>query len=153
MKSTINVEKEHIKGIIKDIDEVSYFMLDKSATERKDLLLFAIALGLNEGNGTPLKTNEGLTRTDYVDKDLFMFQGIFYDKQIADKPEDIDNITDKDAVLNLAEEYANTGFYRLKELKEEFPEDEILMTKLLNDMDRLYKDYFDTYGVKSIVAE
>ena len=40
-----------------------------------------------------------------------------------------------------------------QKIKEEFPEDEILMTKLLNDMDRLYKDYFDTYGVKSIVAE
>ena len=153
MKKTINVEKKHLSGIINDLDQSNYFMLGKSDSERKELFNFALAIGLGEGVPTPLETNDGLIRTEYVSDSMYMYQGIFYKAVIADNPDKIDEIADRDAVLELIEKYANTGFYRLMKMKEEFQDEELFMLKLLNDMDRIYDDYLKSYDVTQIITE
>ena len=137
MKKTINVTKEHLNGIIKELDDKHWFCLGKSDASRTELFNFALALGVKEGKPTPLSTNEGLIRSEYVENYMYIYQGLFFNEFILHHPENIDQIAETDDVLNLAEEYANTGFYRLKELKEEFPDQEHFMTKLLNEIDRI----------------
>jgi len=151
MRHTINVSKVHIDGIIKDIDESKYFQLDKSAIDRSDLFDFALALGLREETPTPLKSSTTFIRVSYVEKKMFIYRGIYYDKYLKDFPNDIDSITDDDKVLDLVEEYANTGFYKLAELKEEFPDDNLFMLKLLHEMDSIQKEYINQYQVSTLI--
>lgn len=152
MKKTINVNKEHLNGIIKELDEKQFFCLGKKDTERSDLLNFALALGVQKGVPTPLAANEGFVRYEYVKDILFMYQGIYFDKVLLKKTEDIDKITDTDAVISVVEEYANTGFYLLAELKKEFPDDEHFMAKLLNEMDRTQEEYLNVYEANTIIT-
>ncbi len=143
MKTTINVAKEHIEGIIKDLDNSKYFLLDNSDTSRADLFNFALALGLKDGHPTPLSTSVGFIRTSYIDNTLYQYESIFFDKDLSKRLADIDEITDSDQAISLAEQYANTGFFKLKKYKEEFEDETHLMTKLLNEIDRDYISYFD----------
>nr|WP_288281958.1 hypothetical protein [uncultured Prevotella sp.] len=152
MKKTINVNKEHLNGIIKELDDKHYFYLGKRDTDRKDLFNFALALGLQKGVPTPLSASDGFVRSEYIESIMYMYQGVFYDKVLSEKPDDIDKIADKDAVISLVEEYANTGFYCLAELKKDFPDEEHFMSKLLNEMDRIQEEYLDVYEMKTIVT-
>lgn len=140
MKKTINVNKEHLNGIIKELDDKQWFCLGKTDASRTELFNFALALGVKEGYPTPLLANEGLIRSEYIENFMYIYQGLFYNQKIISNPDEIDHIADPDAVLNLAEEFANTGFYRLKELKEEFPDQEHFMAKLLNEISRIQID-------------
>ena len=144
MRAIINVTKEHIDGIIKDLDNSKYFLLDNSDTSRTDLFNFALALGLKNGHPTPLSTSTGFIRTSYVENIIYQYRGVFYDKNLSNHPSNIDEITDTDKALYLIEQYANTGFGILKRLRDELEDDYLLMIKLLNEMDRDYKKYFES---------
>ena len=143
MKATVNVTKEHIEGIIKDLDNSKYFLLDNSNTSRADLFNFALALGLKDGHPTPLSTSVSFIRTSYIENILYQYKSVYFDKDLSERPSDIDEITDTDKALYLVEQYANTGFYILKKYKEELEDETHLMTKLLNEMDRDYQEFFD----------
>ncbi len=147
MKATINVSKEHIDGIIKSLDDSRYFLLDNSNTSRADLFNFALALGLNDGNRTPLSSSVGFIRTSYVESILYQYKSVFFAKDLSGRLSEIDEITDTDKALLLIEEYANTGFLILKKMKNEFEDDSHFMEKLLNEMERVWKKYFDTNGL------
>ncbi len=153
MRHTINVSKVHIEGIIKEIDESKYFLLDKSSVDRSDLFDFALALGLNEGHPTPLKSSTSFVRVAYVEKKMYIYRGIYYDKYLKDFPNQIDTITDDDKVFDLVEEYANTGFNKLAELKNEFTEDSLFMLKLLHELDIIQKEYINQYQVTTLISE
>ena len=151
MRQTINVSKGHIDGIIKKIDESKYFLLDKSSVDRVGLFNFALALGLKEGVPTPLKSSTSFTRVSYVEDKLFMYRGLFYEKLLKDKPDDVDTIADLELVIDFVEEYANTGFY--KQFMQEFPDDSMFMLKLLNEMDIIQKEYLNHYQVSSLIND
>lgn len=130
MKSTINVTIEHLDGIIKELDNSKYFLLNLSneTASRTDLFNFALALGLREGGSTPLDTSKGLIRTSNEDVKpyFFMYKSIYFDKVLSEDESKIDDITDIDAAFDLVEQYANTGFNILDRMRKEFPEDEYL---------------------------
>ena len=131
MKSTINVTIEHLDGIIKELDNSKYYLLNLSneSASRTDLFNFALALGLKDGEPTPLVSSKGLIRTSNEDVKpyFFMYKSIYFDKVLSKDDSKIDEITDIDAALNLVEQYANTGFDILGRLKKEFPKDDLFM--------------------------
>ena len=153
MRHTINVSKGHIDGIIKEIDDSKYFLLDKSNTDRSELFDFALALGLREGTPTPLKSTTTFIRVSYVEKKMYIYRGIYYDKYLKDHPGEIDTITDDDKIFDLVEKYANTGFIKLAELREEFHDDNLFMLKLLHEMDTIQKEYINQYQVSSLISD
>ena len=140
MKATINVTKENIEGIIKDLDDSKYFLLDNTDTSRADLFNFALALGLKDGHPTPLSSSVGFIRTSYIESIIYKYKSVFFDKELRHHPSDIDEITDTDKSLYLVEQYANTGFGILAKMKEEYEDDIHFMTKLLNELDRAQKE-------------
>jgi hypothetical protein len=143
MKATVNVSREHIDGIINELDRSNYFLLGNPETSRAELFNFALALGLKEGFPTPLSTSIGFFRTSYVENIIYQYKSVYFDKQLSEHPSDIDEITDTDKALCLVEQYANTGFNVLKRLWNEFGDDSHLMIKLLNEMDRDYSSLFE----------
>jgi hypothetical protein len=155
MKSTINVSKEYIDGIIRELDSSRYFLLgpaNENAT-RAELFHFALALGLKDGTPSKLKSSTSLIRTSYIDMYSYFYKSIYYDKVLSKDESQIDRITDIDAAIELVEQYANTGFEILTKMKAEFPEDTLFMKKILSLIDEMQKEYFSKYGVKVIYTE
>ena len=157
MKSTINVTIEHLDGIIKELDNSKYYLLNLSneSAARTDLFNFALALGLKDGEPTPLVSSKGLIRTsnENVKPYFFMYKSIYFDKVLSKDDSKIDEITDIDAALNLVEQYANTGFDILGRLKKEFPKDDLFMKKILTQIEEMNKEYIVQYGVKKLYTE
>lgn len=143
MKAALNITKEHIEGVVKELDNSKYFLLDNSNTSRAELFNFALVLGLKDGHPTPLTTSVSFIRTSYIENILYQYRSVFFDKDLSTHSTDIDEITDTDKALYLVEQYANTGFDILAKLKNDYPDDRHYMTKLLNELDRDYKSLFD----------
>ena len=99
MKSTINVTIEHLDGIIKELDNSKYYLLNLSneSASRTDLFNFALALGLKDGEPTPLVSSKGLIRTSNEDVKpyFFMYKSIYFDKVLSKDDSKIDEITDR----------------------------------------------------------
>lgn len=157
MKSTINVTIEHLDGIIRVLDNSKFFLLNLSneTASRTDLFNFALALGLNEDEPTPLANSKGLIRTSNEDVKpyFFMYKSIYFDKVLSEDESKIDDITDIDAAFDLVEQYANTGFKVLERMRNEFPEDELFTKKLLSQIDEMHKEYTIQYGIKTLYTE
>ena len=102
-----------------------------------------MALGLKENVRTPLETSTGLIRTSNEDVKpyFFIYKSIYFDKILSEDESDIDKITDIDAAFELVEQYANTGFKVLAQMKKEFPDDELFSKKLLTKINDMYKQY------------
>lgn len=143
MKAALNITKENIEGIVKELDNSKYFLLDNSNASRAELFNFALALGLKEGKPTPLSTSVSFIRTSYIENILYQYKSVFYDKELSKHPSDIDEITDTDKALFLVEQYANTGFGVLAKMKEEYPDEKHFMMKLLNELERDSKKYIE----------
>lgn len=105
---------EFIQGIL---DQKNFFMLKATNTSRSELFNFALALGLDEDK-TPLKRKNDLTRENYMNGFKYMYHSLLpnYNEEI-----------DEASSFMSAEEYANTGFYKLKELIESgYTEEDLL---------------------------
>ena len=139
---TLNIAKKYYDGFIEDIEKSKYFQLNKNATTRTDLYCFAIALCEMEGKEpTSIQTvgnTNTFVRTEFLANVEPFFSCLYYDKVLKDKPEDIDELCNKDEVYNLAEKCANTGFGVLKDWIENM-DDETLFYKLLSYMDKRYE--------------
>jgi hypothetical protein len=143
---TLNIAKAYDDGFIEDIEKKKYFQLHKNATTRSDLYCFAIALGeMEEKEPTPIQ-NVGATksfvRTEFLTNVEPLLSCLYYDKELKDDLENIDNICNRDEVYNLAEKCANTGFGILKDWTDQLDE-ETLFYKLIGYMDKKYEDIKD----------
>lgn len=143
---TLNIAKAYDDGFIEDIEKRKYFQLHNNSATRADLFCFAIALGEMEGREpTPIQ-NVGATksfvRTEYLTNVEPMFSCLYYNKELEDNPDKIDDICNRDEVYNLAEKCANTGFGILKEYTEKLDE-ETLFYKLITYMDKKYEEIKD----------
>ena len=143
---TLNIAKAYDDGFIKDIEKRKYFQLHKNAATRTDLYCFAIALGEMEGKEpTPIQNvgaAESFVRTEYLTNVEPLLSCLYYDKELKDKPENIDDICNRDNVYNLAEKCANTGFGILKEWTE-YIDEETMLYKLIGYMDKRYDEIKD----------
>lgn len=145
----LNIAKVYDDGFIEDIEKRKYFQLYKNAATRTDLYCFAIALGEMEGKEpTPIQ-NVGATksfvRTEFLTNVEPLLSCLYFDKELKDNTENIDNICNRDEVYNLAEKCANTGFGILKEYTEHLDE-ETLFYKLISYMDKEYEKIKNELG-------
>lgn len=143
---TLNIAKVYDDGFIEDIEKKKYFQLHKNAATRTDLYCFAIALGEMEGKEPIPIQNVGaaksFVRTEFLTNVEPLLSCLYYEKVLKEKPENIDDICNRDDVYNLAEKCANTGFGILKEWTEHIDE-ETLLYKLIGYMDKRYEEIKD----------
>lgn len=145
MKATVNISKEHYNSLLKKIEDGQYFRLDNKSTTRKDLFNFAFSLGVRRGYAKELESAYGLYRTENLNgtNDLFLYASAYYDDKISSGMGLVEDLTKHDSIIELAEEYANTGFGILKE-KMETTIDEIFMYEILEDCNKMYEENSDT---------
>ena len=143
---TLNIAKAYDDGFIETIEKTKYFQLHKNAATRTDLYCFAIALCEMEGKEpTPISTvgaSKTIVRTEFLTNVEPLLSCLYYDKELKDNPDRIDDICNRDEVYNLAEKCANTGFGILKEYTEKLEED-TLFYKLIGYMDNRYEEIKD----------
>lgn len=143
---TLNIAKAYDDGFIEAIEKSKYFQLNKNAASRTDLYCFAIALCEMDGKDpTPISTvgaSKSIVRTEFLTNVEPLLSCLYYDKELKDEPDRIDDICNRDEVYNLAEKCANTGFGILKEYSEHLDE-ETLFYKLISYMDKRYEEIKD----------
>ena len=143
---TLNIAKAYDDGFIEDIERRKYFQLHKNSATCTDLYCFAIALCEMEGkNPTPIQdvgATKSFVRTEFLTNVEPLLSCLYYDKELKDKPENIDDICNRDEVYNLAEKCANTGFGILKDWTAQIDE-ETLFYKLIGYMDKRYEEIKD----------
>lgn len=134
MVRVLNIAKAYANGYIEGLEKDKYFQLHKSVTSRTDLYCFAIAVCEMEGKApTAIKTVGPVTsfvRTEFLTNCEPLLSSLYYAKCLKNESEKIDEICNRDAVYDLAEKYANTGFGIIKEWFEELDE-ESLFYKLI----------------------
>lgn len=109
------------------------------------MYLFAMTLGIREGERTPSVAKEGVVQaTSFRNQDLAM--SLVYSLAIQElrKAGKENEINDEDTVFRIAEEYANTGFKVIEEMadfddynEEDFENELILM------MDEMYEEILE----------
>lgn len=103
--------------ILRDLTSGTHSMISevksKPFTELKFAFLWAVALGVKEKRRTPLQgSRDGVFMASNLNDDQKTF---LYTIAIAET-EDLGVVANEDLVQQIAEEYANTGASRLKEL-------------------------------------
>lgn len=145
-KVTLNIAKAYNEGFISDIENTKYFQLHKNASTRADLYLFAIALGMMEGDEPTLPSTVGavdsFVRTEYLANYDALLSCLYFEKELKDNTDLIDNICNRDEVYAMAERYANAGFGVLKDYTENLDE-ETLYYKFISYMDKKYEEIKD----------
>ena len=149
---TLNIAKVYDDGFIENIEKTKYFQLHKNVTSRTDLYCFAIALCEMEGKEpspiSAIGASKSIVRTEFLTNVEPLLSCLYYDKELKDNPDKIDDICNRDEVYNLAEKCANTGFGILKEWTESLDE-ESLFYKLIGYMDKKFEEIND--DVKKIL--
>lgn len=155
MKSIINVSGEQYDWIIDVLDKSKFFLLSKDLSSRIDLFNFALALGLRKGYPTKLATSKGLIRTAYDDVQayLYMYKSVYFEKVILEEGCEIDCISNIDAALELVEEYANTGFNELKQMKEMYSDNILFMKKLLTLIEDMMLQYQSIFKMNKLYTD
>lgn len=145
MKVTVNISKDYYNSLLPKIEDIQYFRLDNKSTTRKDLFNFAFSLGVRRGYAKELESSNSLYRTENLNgtNDLFLYASAYYDNKVSNGKGVVEDLTDHDSIIELAEEFANTGFGILKE-KVETTIDENFMYEILEDCDKMYEEINDT---------
>ncbi len=132
----INISKR-AREIVDKIDKAKYFGLQDSAVSRSELFSFAMAVGVDT---VPTKLENiysgGLVLEKSIDSRTKALMYALFINRLGDG--DLDEMTKKDQVYSLAQEYANTGF----EIMEDYmgrKKDSELIWELLEDLDLQYR--------------
>lgn len=131
----INVSKSARETVSK-IDETKYLGLQDSAINRSELFLFAMAIGVDT---VPTKLENtypgGLILDKSIDSRMKALMYALFISKLSGG--DLDQITRKDAVYAMAQEYANTGFEILADYMNK-KKDLDLIWELLEELDLQY---------------
>lgn len=137
MVDRLHIENKVNSEIIPRIDKSLLLGLDTAHSDRIELFLFAVALGLKEGIRTPLTSKHGFILATSVSGNDFamalMDSLLVSEARAANEDE---KIGVRDEAFSVAEEYANTGFAILGKWldKYEGKESEELLWDLINEM-------------------
>lgn len=141
MVDRLNIDKKHLNTIDK-IDELDYLGLGKESSDRIDLFLFAMGIGIKLGERTHLAVKHGFILASAVDNRPDAKAAIF--SLLADfvrKTNEEDKIDNRDLAFEIAEEYANTGLIKLAEgFKQESPRSHYSFIK---EMTSMFESYFE----------
>lgn len=109
-RSTVSIDKRINDVVVSRLDECDYLHLGKSGCTRADLMLYAMALGVDSKISVPLKKplDGGFARTEsFSPKVSALIEALHFSEVGYDNP---DGLRDKNAAYKIAEEYANSGF-------------------------------------------
>lgn len=131
----INISKK-AREYVEKIDETKYFGLQDTAISRSELFSFAMAIGADT---VPTKLENTYPGGLILDKSIdgctkALIYALFIDKLGNGN---LDEITKKDAVYTLAQEYANTGFEVLADYMDR-EKDSDLIWELLEELESQY---------------
>lgn len=131
----INISKK-AREYVEEIDETKYFGLQDTAISRSELFSFAMAIGADT---VPTKLENTYPGGLILDKSIdnctkALIYALFIDK-IGNG--NLDEITKKDVVYALAQEYANTGFEVLADYMGR-AKDSDLIWELLEELESQY---------------
>ena len=125
------------KEVISNIDKAEYFCLHDGMINRTELFAFAMAVGADT---VPTKLENiypgGLVLEKSIDTRTKALMYALFIKNLGDG--DLDEITKKDAVYSMAQEYANTGFEIIEDYMNK-KKDTDLIWDLLEEMDKQYE--------------
>jgi hypothetical protein len=113
------------KLIIDKIDQKKYLGLESSSTTRSELFSFAMSLGIESVRTKLDNINPGgLVLDPSIDSRTKSIIYAFYIYNLSSNS-NLDEVTNKENVYNMAQEYANTGFENL---------DDYILTKKDSDL-------------------
>lgn len=141
MADRLKIDNKYIEGFIKEKGDALDILKLKSDGERTDYFMLALALGVNDGHRTPSQHGVGLILESVVRGKEFAMSFIYSIalQELLKEGRERD-ISDKDIVYGIAEEYANTGFKILDEMIPENSkyDEETFMYQLIGLMDEKY---------------
>lgn len=143
MEGRFDIEKSFYDNIVLNgIKRTN--ILGLNSCSNNQLMMFAAAVGARHGGMTPLRTRKDFVRGEYVKaSEASQIRSIALDTM------DINEITDDSRVIDIFEQYANTGFIEIgkwiKDLgdsKDEETLQGVLFERIL-DLDDMYSELFD----------
>ena len=140
MADRLYIDKRINETIITKIDETHFLGLNVPDSDRLELFLFAMALGVKQGVRTPLSTKHGFIlepSIKSVDGAMSYLFSLLVDE--LKKINEEDKIDDKDYAFKVAEEYANTGFRIIDELMNKEMDEESQKYGLLEELDEEFE--------------
>lgn len=139
MLDRLSISKKVDKEIIPSIDNNKLLGLDKSASERIDLFLFAMALGIKSDIKKELDQKVGVIRAESMKPfHMSMIFSVLVD-DLRNRNE-IEKIGDQDEAFTVAQEYANAGFEEIQNMLGK--NEETLMWQIINILDEKYDELF-----------
>ena len=132
----INVTKK-TRELVNRIDESKFFCLHDSIVSRSELFAFAMAIGADT---VPTKLENlypgGLVLEKSIDSRTISLMYALFIGNLSGG--DIDEISKKDAVYSMAQEYANTGFEVIEDYMDR-KKDIDLLWDLLEELDSQFQ--------------
>jgi len=126
------------KRMLEQIDETNYLGLGRKGITRSELFLFAMSLGVESRTMTEVASPTGLVLDKSIDSTTHSLMYAQYIHTLEDV-NNLDEITDRNEVYNMAEQYANTGFEIIADyLNNTKPND--LVWDLLLELDAQYEE-------------
>lgn len=154
MADRLSIEKSVFDKVIPQIDNAKLLGLNSSTSERIDLFLFAMALGVNNGKPTSIKSKQGLIRDTSINPPSNMSMLFSLLVEVAREKNEIDKISDRDEAFEIAQIYANTGFTEIEALlhkvdldqqgKADIEAENSLIWEFLAKLDLKYHEIFET---------
>lgn len=144
MIDRLSIDKNVNDKIIPNIDEKKFMGLDKTNSDRIELFMFAMALGIKNQKRTPLRAKHGFileTSIKGFDGAMSSIYSLLVDELRKEHEEDcIDN---KELAFKVAEEYANTGFNIIDAWMNSGKDEETLQYSLIEEMDSKFEEIQD----------
>jgi len=145
----IYVTKE-ARDLIQKIDDQKFFGLNTPDTNRSELFLFAMSLGIDT---VPMHLDNiyqgGLVLDKSIDDQtkglmtaLSIMTALSTAESSTDEMEKLDKATSKEVVYNMANEYANTGFMILEDELTKTKKDEDLIWSYFAQLNKQYSALF-----------
>lgn len=139
MLDRLSISKKVDKEIIPSIDNNKLLGLDKTTSERIDLFLFAMALGIESGKKKELDQKVGVILAQSVKPfQMSMIFSVLVDD--LRKRNEIEKIGNQDEAFTVAQEYANAGFEEIQNMLEK--NEDILLWQMINELDEKYDELF-----------
>lgn len=126
-----------VQKIKNKIDEKKFLGLDNNMTDRIQLFLFAMALGINTGCPTKLDNSDSFVLDQSIKMHHRALMYALYIGEIQDK-NNLEECVDVESVYDLAQRYANTGFLIIEDYMNT-KQDSVIQWELIKEMDEEYK--------------
>ena len=126
--------------VIARTDSENYMGLGAGKLTRSELFLFAMALGVESGHGTPFASTYGggLVLDKSIDPKTRACMFAQCISELSNPSDQLDAIADKGSVYKIAEQYANTGFLIIDDyLNTKKPFD--LALEIFMELDEMYE--------------